>query len=246
MFESLERGSRLDTLMRFLSFLVSLVFHFVALGTAVILPLLFLNVVPEEELVTFLIAPPPPPISPPPPPPPVDRNWLRRNIVSKAEITYPPRIPDGIPPPNDEPPPVVAPILSIASALEGNRIGPGSDLMDLLRTSPPPPPPPPLSKPEWSRAAIMVGGSVQASKLVVRVDPVYPETARVAHVSGAVILQVTVDEEGAVSEVEVLSGHPLLNEAAVRAVKQWRYSPTLLNGEPVPVMATVTVIFRLR
>jgi protein TonB len=57
---------------------------------------------------------------------------------------------------------------------------------------------------------------------------------------------VTVDEEGNVSEIKVESGHPLLRDSAVQAVKQWKYSPTLLNGEPVPVIATVTVIFNLR
>jgi len=61
-----------------------------------------------------------------------------------------------------------------------------------------------------------------------------------------VVLQVTVDEEGNVAELRVLKGHPLLNDAAEAAVRQWKYSPTLLNGEPVPVIATVTVIFNLR
>ena len=60
------------------------------------------------------------------------------------------------------------------------------------------------------------------------------------------VLVVTVDEEGSVSEIKVTNGHPLLDEAAISAVKQWKYSPTLLNGEPVPVIATVTVIFNLK
>ena len=70
--------------------------------------------------------------------------------------------------------------------------------------------------------------------------------AKRARVSGVVILQVTVDEEGSVSDVRTLRGHPLLDDAAITAVKQWKYSPTLLNNEPVPVIATVTVIFNLR
>jgi protein TonB len=83
------------------------------------------------------------------------------------------------------------------------------------------------------------------SKLIRRVDPVYPELAKRARVSGRVTLQVTVDEAGHVTDAKVVSGHPLLNDAAVTAVKQWKYSPTLLNGAPVPVMATVTVVFML-
>ena len=96
------------------------------------------------------------------------------------------------------------------------------------------------------RDPIRVGGNVQESKLIRKVDPVYPELAKRARVTGRVILIVTVDEEGNVTDIRVSSGHPLLNEAAISAVKQWKYSPTLLNGEPVPVTATVTVFFNLK
>ena len=85
-----------------------------------------------------------------------------------------------------------------------------------------------------------------ASKLVRKVEPLYPHLAKISRVQGVVILQVTVDEEGSVSDIRVLRGHPLLDDAAVQAVQQWKYSPTFLNGEPVPVTATVTVIFSLR
>jgi TonB family protein len=93
------------------------------------------------------------------------------------------------------------------------------------------------------RDPLRVGANAQESKLIYRVGPEYPELAKRARISGNVVLVVTVNEEGLVSEVRVVNGHPLLNEAAISAVKQWRYSPTLLNGVPVPVMATVTVIF---
>ena len=96
---------------------------------------------------------------------------------------------------------------------------------------------------EVSREPIRVGGNVQASKLVYQVDPVYPPRAREARVSGMVILQVTIDAKGEVSKVQVLRGHPLLDDAALEAVRQWRYSPTYLNGEAVPVIATVSVVF---
>jgi protein TonB len=90
-----------------------------------------------------------------------------------------------------------------------------------------------------------VGGNVQESKILRRVDPVYPELAKRARVEQMVMLEVNVDEEGNVASVRVMKGHPLLDQAAVDAVKQWKYSPTLLNNEPVPVIATVTVIFKL-
>ena len=81
------------------------------------------------------------------------------------------------------------------------------------------------------------------SQLIRKVEPEYPELARRARVQGVVILVVTVDEEGNVADIKVSRGHPMLNEAAERAVRQWKYSPTLLNGEPIPVIATVTVNF---
>jgi TonB family protein len=94
-----------------------------------------------------------------------------------------------------------------------------------------------------SREAIRVGGNVQESKLIYRVDPAMPEQAKAARISGIVILQVTVNEEGEVTDIRIVRGHPLLGEPAVNAVKQWRYSPTYLNGEAVPVIAAVTVPF---
>ena len=101
------------------------------------------------------------------------------------------------------------------------------------------------NRPIVKREPIKVGGNVQESKLIRGVEPVYPELAKRARIQGRVVLVVTVDEQGNVAEVKVNSGHPLLNEAVVTAVRQWKYSPTLLNGEPVPVIATVTVRFDL-
>jgi protein TonB len=78
------------------------------------------------------------------------------------------------------------------------------------------------------------------------VAPVYPPLARAAHVQGVVLLQTSIDKTGQVADVSVLSGHPLLNDAAVEAVQQWTYQPVLLNGQPVDVVTTVTVNFVLQ
>jgi TonB family protein len=94
------------------------------------------------------------------------------------------------------------------------------------------------------KAPIKVGGNVQESKLIHKVEPIYPELALKARVSGKVVLVITVNEGGFVSDVKVASGHPLLDDAAVAAVRQWQYSPTLLNGQPVPVTASVMVTFQ--
>jgi TonB family protein len=96
----------------------------------------------------------------------------------------------------------------------------------------------------WKREPFRIGGEIMESKLIHKVDPVYPVEALKAQISGSVILKVTVNKKGFVSDVRVLSGHPLLRKATVEAVRQWQYSPTFLNGKAVGVIATVTVIFR--
>ena len=90
-----------------------------------------------------------------------------------------------------------------------------------------------------------VGGRIEAPRKTHHVDPVYPELARAAHVSGTVILECVIGRDGGVRSVTVLRGHPLLEAAAADAVRQWTYRPTLLNGVPVDVLMTVTVRFSL-
>ena len=78
---------------------------------------------------------------------------------------------------------------------------------------------------------------------IVKVQPAYPPLAKQARIQGVVILEAIIGKDGAVTEVKVISGHPLLQQAAIDAVSQWKYKPTLLNGEPVEVVTTVTVNF---
>lgn len=96
------------------------------------------------------------------------------------------------------------------------------------------------------RGPIRVGEVAQESKLITKVEPAYPELAKRAGVSGMVTLQVTINEQGEVCEAKVLRGHPLLDDAAISAVKKWRYSPTYLEDQPVVVITTVTVVFKTR
>lgn len=93
-------------------------------------------------------------------------------------------------------------------------------------------------------APLRVGGAVGAPVQTKRVNPVYPEIARAAGVQGVVILEATIDETGLVTDVRVLRSIPLLDQAAIDAVRQWEYSPTLLNGVAVPIIMTTTVSFR--
>jgi protein TonB len=93
---------------------------------------------------------------------------------------------------------------------------------------------------------IRIGGPVQAAKLVSKVDPVYPAQARAAGIEGEVVLNITISEDGHVEAAEPTDGNAMLATAAVEAVKQWVYRPTLLNGQPVTVMTQVTVPFKLQ
>ena len=110
--------------------------------------------------------------------------------------------------------------------------------------APEPPPPPPVSL--ATTGALRVGGDVRQPKQVTRVEPVYPEDAKAAGVSGLVILEVLLDKDGRVKQATVLRHVlPSIDQAALNAVRQWTYSPTLLNGVPVEVAFTVTLNFTL-
>jgi TonB family protein len=92
---------------------------------------------------------------------------------------------------------------------------------------------------------IRVGGNVQHSKLIEQVRPKYPPLAKQARIQGTVRLRATIAKDGSVRDLEVVSGHPLLVESALEAVRQWRYRQTLLNGEPVEVITMIDVNFTL-
>jgi TonB family protein len=134
---------------------------------------------------------------------------------------------------------------SVASVDTGGNESPHS--LEASKTAPgpgeavggPPDAPPPLR-------AVRVGGWLKEPTKLQDVRPVYPDIAKQARVQGVVILDCTISPQGKVTDVKVLRGHPLLDDAATKAVKQWRYQPTLLNGEPVPVIMTVTVNFSLQ
>ncbi len=247
MFESAEFGEQRSFLRRASSLLVSLVLHIVGIGALVLVPLFWLNVIPGAGLLTFLIATPATPPAREPPRPPVGTAQVRGGAATiRLGLLTPTIIPDGIV--LDPLPPEELPAAEFG--VPGQPFGPGgfpgipAELLPGGRPAAPlrPPPPPPVHR---TTEAMRIGGKVLESRLLRRVEPAYPELARRARVSGEVTLEVAVDDDGNVVAVRVVGGHPLLSDAAVEAVRQWKYSPTLLNGEPVPVLAIVTVIFRL-
>ncbi|HKO04280.1 MAG TPA: TonB family protein [Candidatus Acidoferrales bacterium] len=95
----------------------------------------------------------------------------------------------------------------------------------------------------WLTDRVIISSAQMRPRLVRRVDPMYPPKAREAGLEGAVLLRVAVSRDGSIEEVTALSGDPLLAAAAVDAVRQWRYRPTLLNGRPVPVLTVLTITF---
>jgi protein TonB len=95
-------------------------------------------------------------------------------------------------------------------------------------------------------APVHLHAGIQQPQKLVDVRPIYPEIARAAHAEGIVIIEATIDVRGNVMAARVLKPHALLDAAALEAVRQWRFTPTLLNGVPTPIIMTVTVNFQLR
>jgi protein TonB len=245
MFESLKQKDSKTALTRFTSLIFSLVIHGAIAGLIVVLPLVFFNVLHADELITFLIEPPHTLPDLPAPPAPAVRHVPNGIAVIAGSFDPVPRsLPEGIPAPEESDAPPVWGHLIDGIRVPGYGLQGGSAISSLLEKDPVivvKKPAPPVAP-----ARIRVGGDVQASKLVHKVAPVYPRLAIQARVSGIVELDADIDEEGNVTNVKIVSGHPLLVDAAVRAVMQWKYSPTFLNGEPLRILANVKVIFRLR
>ena len=244
MFESLKQEDPRNAVRCFASLFLSLVVHAAIVSVIVILPLVFFNMLHADELLTFLIQPPYKLPNPPAlPAPPVRAAATGIAVITERFDPVPHKLPTGIPAPDEsDAPPVFGSLVDgIGLPGQGSPAGAGiRELLDRDRIADVPKPKPPVA-----RIPVRVGGDVQESKLIVKVVPVYPAIAIQAHAAGPVILEAEIDEEGNVANVKIISGHPLLVNAAAQAVKQWKYSPTLLNGEPQTVLAAVTIVFRL-
>jgi protein TonB len=153
-------------------------------------------------------------------------------------------VPEGIAPEKERPASE-----GVAATGIGNEVGviggvPGGIFTGTQPIAAPPPPPPPAAKVDDTPRR--VGSLIKAPERIAAAPPVYPPLALTARVEGDVILEAVIGSDGRVRDVRVLRSVQLLDEAAVEAVKRWRYTPTRLNGIPVPVIMTVTVSFRLR
>ena len=95
-------------------------------------------------------------------------------------------------------------------------------------------------------APVRVGGDIKRPEIVKKVDPIYPPIAKAARVSGMVIIEATIARDGSIKDARVIRSVPMLDQAALDAVTQWRYTPTLLNGQPVEVIMSVNVTFAIQ
>lgn len=212
--------------MRIYTLVFSVLVHVAAIIAVYIAPAFATDELPEpprasEYIIVKATLPDPPPVP-------------RREAAAPSPQVAPLQPPDGVQPerpvePIDQPPfdDPGAVISSVPFGGIGSVTDPGIT---------PPPAPRPVEP-------IPVGGVIRAPKKVTHVAPIYPPIPLAARKGGLVILQAIIDEDGSVREVSVLRSDPLFDRAAVEAVKQWRFTPTLLNGHPVPIVMTVTVGF---
>jgi periplasmic protein TonB len=225
-------------------------------GFAVLAPMLWPQVLPRTTLITSLL--PPVPQGRPKPvedrPRPAPARVPRLNILHQSGFFAPSRVPDRVVILVDPPtqiasgPGVIGGISdgvpgSVNSTILDGMLGPGSA-----------PPTPRIVEPNHAPVAkrpiaevrqVRVGGDVKMAQLQHRVEPQYPAIAKAARIQGVVELVGVIATDGRLKELRLVSGHPLLAGAAMEAVSQWIYRPTTLNGEPVEVIAPITVTFRL-
>jgi protein TonB len=226
---------------------VSSALHLVA-ATLLAAPFLFLaQQLPEVPTMMSFVAPmPTPPPPPPPPPPPATGKaaTAAKPAERPSEFVAPVSAPSSI-----EPETIVAES-GVAEGVPGGVEGgiPGGVVGGIVGGLPPEPLPPPPPPPVAAKSGpVRIGGDVHAPALVKRVEPLYPPFAAAAQLEGLVILEAVVDEEGRVTDVTVLrAAHPLLDQQAIAAVKQWRYSPLKLNGKAHPFVLSVTLSFKLK
>jgi periplasmic protein TonB len=225
----------------------SFIVNVLAVLVMLAVPLMFTEDLPKAQLLTLLVAPPPPP---PPPPPAAEAvqkivRQIQTDMLNTGQLRTPSRIPQKVQMIREEeaPPPMVA-----TSGVVGGVPGgiPGGQLSGVIggivnATSN-------LAVPKFAPVVpqrVRISQGVTKGLLIRRVEPTYPPLARSARVQGEVVLSAIISTNGDIENLQLVSGHPMLVPAALSAVKQWRYKPYLLNGQPTEVETTITVIFTL-
>jgi len=211
------------------------------LAILILIPLIYTEALPKTLMSSILLAPPPPP---PPPPPPAAVQVIRKpiqHLMDAGKLVTPKAIPKDIKIIKEEeaPPDLGGAIGGVVGGVAGGSAsGALGGVIGGTGIAAPPPP-------KVVQSRTRVGGAVQAAKLVNKVQPLYPPLARQTRISGTVVLHAIIGKNGTVQQLQVVSGHPLLVQSALDAVRQWRYQPTLLNGDPVEVDTEIDVVFSL-
>jgi periplasmic protein TonB len=242
MFEDslIESGGKLKT-KRGRTSVVAFMIEFMIIGVMVLIPLIFTEALPKGQMMFLLVAPPPPPPPPPPAAAAVQHVKVIQTDIVNGELRTPTKIPQKVKMiQEDEAPPAMA-----ATGVVGGVPGgiPGGSMGGVIGSvlSSTPTVAPHIATPQRVR----VSAGVTNGLLVHRVNPVYPPLARQARIQGVVMLQAQISKDGSIENLQLISGHPMLAPAAIEAVKQWKYKPYLLNGEPVEVDTQVQVNFTL-
>ena len=243
MFEDslIESGGRLKTKRGVTTFL-SFGLQMLLVGVLVLIPLLFTEALPKTQLMTFLVAPPPPP--PPPPPPAAAQIKVVKVIqtdIINGQLRTPTKIPEKIQMiKEEEAPPPVSTMAGVVGGVPGAAGGQMGGVIGGIISSTP------VSVPKVATPQrVRVSQGVTQGLLIRKVQPTYPPLARQARIQGQVLLQAEISKDGTIQNLRLISGHPMLTSAAIEAVKQWRYKPYILNGEPVEVETQITVNFTL-
>ncbi|MFQ5817556.1 MAG: energy transducer TonB [Terriglobia bacterium] len=219
------------------AYAASLVLQTFILGVMILIPLLYTEALPRQQLLSWVVAPPPPPPPPPPPATEVQRRVVRKvSLMEAGKLRAPKKIPERITKIVEEETPVATGVVGGVPGVAGGQLG--GVIGGVIGSIPAPPPPPPVKR-------IRVSMGVQSAKKINHVNPVYPPLARQARIQGTVRLEAIIAKDGSIQNLNVLSGHPLLVQAALDAVQRWRYEPTLLNNQPVEVVTYIDVHFRL-
>jgi protein TonB len=214
-------------------------------GFIALAPLIWPEAMPKPQALLMLLTPPAPV---PPPTDVVVKPRATQAPITPMRFTLPASIPKSIDMVVEEPPAVIGSAPGL-----GQVTGDRNNLLDAIigaaRTGPARPvpvkPPDPLPRPDSTEPRRIRTSSIELARVIHRVEPVYPQMARMIHVQGTVELTGVIGIDGRIRELKALSGNPLLVKAAIDAVSQWIYAPPILNGERVEVIAPITVNFRL-
>jgi protein TonB len=214
---------------------ISIAAHLVVLLLLLIVPLAadIALPMPEKDLPEFIRVAPPPPPPPPPTPVPAPRHPVATAMTD-------PSVPPTSAPPSIQPErPAPGPQFDVAIGSGTNGQGGLGIDTGVVTVAPPPPPDPPRP------ATVRVAQLPEPPRKIVDVRPLYPDIARNAHVEGTVILEAVLDTSGNITQLRVVRSVPLLDHAALDAVRQWKYTPTVYGGRPVSVLMTITIRFTL-